>query len=124
MNMTLGRGTMRLALRHTVIAAAMVLILALSAGIALANNSFPLTSADKISGMKHGEKALLKGHVTPLDGSQFSFTDDSGTIPVFMTDIQWQAAHATPEDLVELYGKSSREGEAMVFKVRRVAKSQ
>ena len=124
MKTTLRRGVMRLALRRAVIAAAMILVLALSAGIALADNNFENTTADKISGMKHGTGVILTGHVSPLDGTRYSFTDNTGTITILMTEAQWNAAHATSEDLVVLHGKTSREGEDMMFKVRRANKAE
>lgn len=124
MNMTLKRGAERLALRRMVLVAAMIVIMALSAGVALADNSFPPTTADQISGMKHGQGVMLKGHVAPLSENRYTFTDDTGSITVLMTEIQWQAANATSDDLVELYGKTSREGEDMMFKVRRANKAK
>lgn len=124
MDMTPKRSVERLALRRMVLVAAMIMIMAFSAGVALANNSFPLTTADKISGMKHGEGVMLKGYVKPLGENRYTLTDDSGSVTVLMTEIQWQAAKATSEDLVELYGRASREGEDMVFKVRRANKAK
>ena len=122
MNITSGRETKKFSLRHLAIVMAMAMILALSAGAALAkNNDYPLTSCDKISGMKHGDRAMLKGYVNH-EGDRYTFKDDTGSIVVLMTEEQWQAAHATAEDMVEVYGKSSREGENMMFKVRRVNK--
>lgn len=124
MNITLKRGATGLALRCTAIVMAMAIALSLSAGVSLAGNDFPLTSADKISGMKHGERAQLKGHVTPVDATHYTFSDDSGTIPVLMTEIQWQAAHATPEDVVVLHGKATRVENDIVFVVRRANKAE
>ena len=124
MNITSRRGGMRLALRRTVLAVTMVLVLAFSAGIVLADNNFENTTADKISGMKHGTGVILTGHVTPQGGNRYSFSDDTGTITILMTEVQWNAAHATAEDLVVLHGKTSREGEDMLFKVRRANKAE
>ncbi len=123
MNITSGRGMKGFTLRHLVIVMAMAMVLALSAGAAMAkNNDYPLTAADKISGMKNGDRALLKGYVSPQGENRYNFKDDTGTIPVLMTEIQWQAAHANFEDQVELYGKVSSESEGMIFKVRRANK--
>ena len=123
MNITSGRGMKGFTLRHLVIVMAVAMLLALSAGAAMAkNNDYPLTSADKISGMKNGDRALLRGYVSPQSQNRYNFKDDTGTIPVLMTEIQWQAAHANFEDQVELYGKVSSESEGMVFKVRRANK--
>ena len=124
MNTTSRRGAIGLALRRTVTVVAMILVLTLSAGIALADNNFENTTADKISGMKHGTGLILTGHVSPLSENRYSFTDDTGTITILMTEIQWKAANAAPEDLVVLHGRASREGEDMLFKVRRANKAE
>lgn len=124
MNTIQGRGVKRLALRRMAIAAAMVVILALNMGVALANNNdYPLMTADQVSGTKHGDRLMLKGHVTPLSADHFTFTDDTGSIAILMTDAQWQAAKATSEDTVELYGKTYlQSGEGLMFRVRRANK--
>ncbi len=124
MNTTSRRGAIGLALRRTVTVVAMILVLTLSAGIALADNNFENTTADKISGMKHGTRVILTGYVTPQAEDRYSFSDSTGTITILMTEAQWNAAHATPEDLVVLHGKASREGEDMLFKVRRANKAE
>ena len=124
MNITLRCGANGLALRRMAIVAVMAAILVLSAGIALADNSFNPSTADQVSGMKHGEKVLLTGHVTPLSENHYYFSDDSGTITILMTEAQWQAAHATAEDTVVLHGTTTREGEDMRFRVRRANKAE
>lgn len=123
MNITSGREVKRNTLRHLVIVMAMATVLALSAGAALAKgNDFPLITSDKVSGMKQNDRGMLKGYVTSQGENRYSFKDDAGTITVLMSDVQWEAAHATSTDMVELYGKTSREGENMMFRVRRANK--
>ena len=124
MSITLRREANGLALRRMAIVAVMAAILVLSAGIALADNSFKPTTANQISGMKHGERVLLTGHVSPLNENHYNFSDDSGTITILMTEAQWQAAHATSEDMVVLHGTTTREGEDMMFRVRRANKAE
>ena len=124
MSITLRREANGLALRRMAIVAVMAAILVLSAGIALADNSFKPTTANQISGMKHGERVLLTGHVSPLNENHSNFSDDSGTITILMTEAQWQAAHPTSEDMVVLHGTTTREGEDMMFRVRRANKAE
>ena len=124
MSITLRCGANGLALRRMAIVAVTAAILVLSAGIVLADNSFNPSTADQISGMKHGERVLLTGHVSPLSENHYNFSDDSGTITILMTDAQWQAAHATAEDMVVLHGTTTREGEDMMFRVRRANKAE
>lgn len=124
MSITLRCGANGLALRRMAIVAVTAAILVLSAGIALADNSFKPTTANQISGMKHGERVLLTGHVSPLNENHYNFSDDSGTITILMTEAQWQAAHATSEDMVVLHGTTTREGEDMMFRVRRANKAE
>ena len=113
-----------LVLRHAIMVVAMAVMLVISAGVSLANNDFPLTASDQISGMKHAERALLRGYVSPLSENRYTFRDDSGSITVLMTEAQWSAAKATSGDLVDLYGKTTKESEGMMFRVRRVNKAE
>ena len=113
-----------LALRHAIVVVAMAVMLVLSAGVSLANNDFVLTTSDKISGMKNGDRAMLKGYVSPLSENLYTFRDDAGSLNVHMTEIQWNAAKATSEDLVELYGKTFKDNGEMIFKVRRANKAE
>ena len=117
-------GANGLALRHAIVVVAMAVMLILSAGVSLANNEFTPTTADKISGMKNGDRGMLKGYVNPLSENLYTFRDDTGSINVLMTEVQWNAAKATSEDLVELYGKTFKENGEMVFKVRRANKAE
>ena len=117
-------GANGLALRHAIVVVAMAVMLVLSAGVSLANNDFPLYTSDQISGMKHGERVLLRGYITPLTENRYTFRDDAGTITVLMTEAQWNAAKATSEDLVDLYGKTTKESDGMMFRVRRANKAE
>ncbi len=120
---------------------AVMTIMLLGAGVALAKDSQgggfngpgqnggytgpgpEFVTAEQAKALHDDAHVALKGHIVKrLGGDNYLFEDSTGTVNLEISDRRWGSQKIGPEDLVEIYGKVDKDWFEMEIEVKQLNK--